>query len=266
MSFKNQGRSRSPPSDEISIFVRPLSVALTPLEEYRLIQIAQGSDHKNANEALATLLRAHSGLVYRLALLCRTQFYKSSLQLHDFVQSGFIGLIKSVRSFDISTGNRLTTYAWPSVLRTMLRELRETGFLIRIKGRELGDKKIKPLAKAVTLASSELSLQQTVPGTDDLTFEDTIGDGEDGLQKTHRILMREILTAIINRCTFSESELFILEHRLLSRLPLTLRQCGSILHMNNQNVSLIEKRLLLKMNRAARRLGLRKFPSSLMDL
>jgi len=255
MSFKKRGSRHSSLSDEIFMFVRPLDTMPTILEEYRLVQIAQSGDRKNADAALTALVRAHSGIVYKLALLCRRQYYGSSLQLHDFVQSGFIGLIHSVRHFDVATGNRLTTYAWKPVLRAMLRELKEAGFLIHIK-----DSEIRPLAKAIALASSELSLQQIIPGTDRLTFEDAIGDNEDSLEKMHRILMREIVMAIMNRCTFSKSELFIIEHRLMSQIPLTQAQCGVILRMTGSNISAIEKRLLSKLHLAARRLGLKKCP------
>ena len=87
------------------------------------ITAAQGGD-KSAMEALVV---ENMGLVRSVAL----KFRDRGTEYEDLVQIGVIGMMKAIRSFDMTRGTAFSTYAVPLIVGEIRRHLRDDG-LIRV--------------------------------------------------------------------------------------------------------------------------------------
>jgi len=81
--------------------------------------------------ALSILMEKNIGLVRGLAL----RFRSRGVEYEDLIQIGSIGMLKAIRSFDISRGNAFSTYAVPLILGEIRRYLRDDG-LIKVGRRQ----------------------------------------------------------------------------------------------------------------------------------
>ena len=104
---------------------------MQPCEKYagnrQLLERAQGGDEKDALAATEELICLNLGLVRSLAL----RFRDRGTEMEDLVQIGTIGMIKAIRSFDLSRGTAFSTYAVPLIVGEIRRHLRDDG-LIRV--------------------------------------------------------------------------------------------------------------------------------------
>lgn len=88
-------------------------------ENYALIARAQTGDE----EALTALLLRNAGLVRSIAL----RYVGRGTELEDLESLGNMGLIKAVRSFDLTRGCAFSTYAVPLIFGEIRRFLRDDG-------------------------------------------------------------------------------------------------------------------------------------------
>lgn len=88
-----------------------------------LISNAQGEDEILAMEALDELIRANQGLLRSIVL----KFRDRGTDIEDLMQIGTIGMIKAVRSFDLSRGTTFSTYAVPLIFGELRRHMRDEG-------------------------------------------------------------------------------------------------------------------------------------------
>ncbi len=88
-----------------------------------LIARAQAGD----GEALERLVVDNMGLVRSVAV----KFRDRGTDLEDLLQIGTMGMMKAIRSFDISRGTAFSTYAVPLIIGEIRRHLRDDG-LIRV--------------------------------------------------------------------------------------------------------------------------------------
>ncbi len=88
-----------------------------------MIARAQSDDPSDADAATEELVRENVGLVRSIAL----KFCGRGCELDDLVQIGTIGMIKAVRSFDLSRGTAFSTYAVPLIMGEIRRHLRDDG-------------------------------------------------------------------------------------------------------------------------------------------
>ncbi len=88
-----------------------------------LIEAAQGGD----KAALERLVIDNMGLVRSLAM----RFRDRGTEAEDLIQIGTIGMLKAIRSFDLSRGTAFSTYAVPLIVGEIRRHLRDDG-LIRV--------------------------------------------------------------------------------------------------------------------------------------
>lgn len=86
-----------------------------------LVEQAQAGDER----AMEQLIHNNSGLVRSIAL----RFRDRGTELEDLMQIGMIGMIKAIRSFDISRGNAFSTYAVPLIIGEIRRHLRDSGMI-----------------------------------------------------------------------------------------------------------------------------------------
>ena len=82
------------------------------------------SQHGDEN-ATAELMAKNAGLVQSIAL----KFIGRGTDLEDLIQIGNIGMLKAIRSFDISRGCVFSTYAVPLIFGEIRRFLRDDGLI-----------------------------------------------------------------------------------------------------------------------------------------
>lgn len=161
-----------------------------------LIARAQSGDE----DAAATLIENNSGLVRSIAV----RFRDRGTEFEDLIQIGTIGMIKAMRSFDISRGTAFSTYAVPLIVGEIRRHLRDDGMIkisrnykklgmmlmrerSRITGAEGREPHIGELAALCGVSIEEAavaldamtpvsSLSESVYGDEGVTLEGTIAD------------------------------------------------------------------------------------------
>ena len=167
-----------------------------------LIYIAQSDDDEAALEATEKLLLANRGLVRSIAL----RFRDRGVEFEDLMQIGTMGMLKAIRSFDLSMGTSFSTYAVPLIFGEIRRHLRDEG-LIKVgryykklgatlmnernrilseEGREarieelaaLCSVRVEEAAAAIDAISPVVSLSDNVYGEEGMTLENTIPDDE----------------------------------------------------------------------------------------
>ena len=167
-----------------------------------LIYIAQSDDDAAALEATEKLLIANRGLVRSIAM----RFRDRGVEFEDLMQIGTMGMLKAIRSFDLSMGTSFSTYAVPLIFGEIRRHLRDEG-LIKVgryykklgaalmnernrilseEGREarieelaaLCSVRVEEAAAAIDAISPVVSLSDNVYGEEGMTLENTIPDEE----------------------------------------------------------------------------------------
>lgn len=90
---------------------------------YALIASAQSGDEASANAATETLIRENIGLVRAAAL----RFRDRGTEYEDLMQIGTIGMLRAIRTFDLSRGLAFSTFAVPLIVGEIRRHLRDEG-------------------------------------------------------------------------------------------------------------------------------------------
>ena len=167
-----------------------------------LLYIAQSDDEQKALEATERLVEANVGLVRSIAL----RFRDRGVEFEDLMQIGTVGILKAIRSFDLSMGTSFSTYAVPLIFGEIRRHLRDEGLIKvgryykklgatlmnernRILSEEGRDPKVEELARlcsvsvedaaaAIDAISPVVSLSDNVYGEEGMTLENTIPDEE----------------------------------------------------------------------------------------
>lgn len=88
-----------------------------------LVEQAQAGDEA----AMERLVIENTGLVRSVAV----RFRDRGTEFEDLMQIGTLGMIKAIRSFDVSRGTAFSTYAVPLIVGEIRRHLRDDG-LIRV--------------------------------------------------------------------------------------------------------------------------------------
>lgn len=157
--------------------------------------------------AAERLMELNMGLVNGIAL----RFRGRGTEMEDLVQIGSIGMLKAIRSFDLSRGTAFSTYAVPLIMGEIRKYLRDDGpvkvsrtqkrlgaQLLRERENIIRDKGYEPqiselaagagvspqeAAAALESASPVHSLSEVISG-DDMPLESVIPSPDDTLGKT----------------------------------------------------------------------------------
>ena len=168
-----------------------------------LILRAQADDEA----AMEELIMLNMGLVRSLAI----RFRDRGTEMEDLLQIGTIGMLKAIRSFDLSRGTTFSTYAVPLIVGEIRRHLRDDGMIKvsrtyrrigvalmnarnRICAEEGRDPTIAELAElcgvtpeeaaiALDATSPVSSLSETVYGEEGITLEGTIADEDNDIDR-----------------------------------------------------------------------------------
>jgi len=163
------------------------------------------------------LVRRNSGLVGGIA----HRFKGRGVEFEDLVQIGTIGMIKAIRSFDLSRGNAFSTYAVPLIIGEIRRFLRDDGIvkvsrlqkrtgaaLMHAREQYIAEHGVEPhleelartvgvspeeAAAALDCASPVRSLSEAI-GDDDFSLEDVLPSSDDEIGKmVEKIALREMI-------------------------------------------------------------------------
>lgn len=95
------------------------------IRHYELIGRAQSADAEVSAPATETLLCENMGLVRNAAL----RFRDRGTEYEDLVQIGIIGMLRAIRTFDLSRGTAFSTFAVPLIVGEIRRHLRDDGMI-----------------------------------------------------------------------------------------------------------------------------------------
>jgi len=226
------------------------------------IELSQQGDKK----ALEELVKVNSGLVWNIV----KRFKGRGYELEDLYQIGVIGLIKSIKRFDMNLEVQLSTYAVPYILGEIKRFIRDDGIIkvsrqtkelaikIRMLQKEYLDKKgedisIFKLANLLEVSKEEIAAaiestnqinsiysNESNSEDDKLQIIDKIANTKDEYSK---LLDNITLKEIINKLDERERKIILLRFYKEQ----TQSQVGKILGITQVQVSRIEKKVLEKM-------------------
>ena len=174
--------------------------------------------YKNGDDSAAEkLMKLNSGLVTGAA----SSFSGRGVETEDLIQIGSIGMLKAIRSFDLSRGTAFSTYAVPLIIGEIRKYLRDDGLIkvSRLKKRDgarllrererfisenMREPRIEELASlcGMTAEDAAVALEASSPvrslsepvNDDDATLESMIPGRDEGIERAvDRIALREAI-------------------------------------------------------------------------
>ncbi len=273
--------TRHPPErakDSLHMYLREINrfPMLQPEEE---VELARRVRDTGDPDAAFRLVSSHLRLVVRIAMDFQRRWMQSVL---DLVQEGNVGLVRAVSKFDPEKGIKFSYYATFWIKAYILKFIMDNWRMVKIGTTQTQRKLFYNLNKerqqlvaqgydpdAAMLAerlnvtpeqivemeqrldSSDMSLdaplnEEDSGGASRMDYlpalgpgiEETLGNGE----ISH--LVRERLQSLLP--SLNDKEQYILERRLLSDDPVTLREIGDSFSITRERVRQIEARLLQK--------------------
>lgn len=225
---------------------------------YELLRAAKSGDEESCEK----LINENSGLIWSIV----RRFLGRGTDAEDLYQLGCMGLLKAIRGFDESLGNKFSTYAVPKIageIRRFLRDdgtvkvsrrLKETNQKIRIAREELiktlgREPALSELSKHTGLTAEEIAQAEYATGTADSLDRETNDDGQtlesmlgdDGIEE--KILEHISLSQAVSR--LSERDRMVILLRFFKNL--TQDKTAKILNISQVQVSRIERAALAKL-------------------
>jgi RNA polymerase sigma-32 factor len=251
---------------------------LTPEEEFQLAVRYRKYNDIEASQKLVT-----SNLRFVVWVAFEYQFY--GMTLLDLVQQGNIGLMMAVKKFDPYRGYRFISYAiwwirayiqdfiiknWSLVRIGTTPAQKRLFYKIGRVRKELesegeNEKKYDYLAKELDvskrdviemeqrMSSEDLSLDVSVDGDGELTHLDLLQDDrlnqeEMLVQKEEKRIREQKVHNAMKR--LNQNEIYVINNRVMSDEPLTLREIGNHLMLSKERVRQIENEALKKLKKA----------------
>jgi len=256
---------------------------LTSEEEFALaVRLKKFNDLEAAEKLIVSNLR----FVVKIA----HEYRNYGVKLPDLIQEGNIGLMHAVKKFDPYRGYRLISYAvwwirayiqnfviksWSLVkigttqaqrklffklgqarkrLETMAErnpEFAEIAETLGVKAHEIEEMDMR-------MSNRDLSLDAAVSEDGDSTHMDfLVYEGEDQeeslIRKEEKDLVQQNIAGALS--TLSEKESFIIKHRVMADVPLTLQEIGDKYNITRERARQIEKQALKKLRLSIPYLG-----------
>jgi RNA polymerase sigma-32 factor len=264
--------------DGLHLYIREISrfPLLKPDEEFHLARRVREHDD---SEAAFRLISSHLRLVVKIAMDFQRRWMQNVL---DLIQEGNVGLMRAVNKFDPEKGIKFSYYAAFWIKAYILKFIMDNWRMVKIgttqtqrklfynlsrERRKLVNEGFDPDAGMLSsrlgvsreqveemeqrLASADLSLDAKMGDNSNaatrMDFLPALGPGlEDGFA-TEEIaaIVRDSITHIAPK--LSEKEAYILNRRLLSDEPVTLREIGERYNITRERVRQVETRLLQKL-------------------
>lgn len=273
---KGHGHGSLVPADPFYLYISKIrhTPSLSHEEEMDLAKLFRETGDK---EAAYKLVTSNLMLVVKIAYEFRTQFQN----MLDLIQEGNYGLLRAVQKFDPFKGVRLSTYASYWIRAYMLKYLLDNWRLVRVgttnmrrkllynlktiqSKLEEGGGDASPRLLAEKFGASEqdvIDIQQSLGASDTSIHQPQGEDGgrellemipsgdndmADDLSK-HEI-MRKFQSAItLFKEKLKPVELDLLEKRILSDTPVTLREIGETHGVTREAIRQQEARLMKRL-------------------
>ncbi len=236
-----------------------------------LLSEAQSENESVADAALERLVEDNSGLVRTIA----RRFVGRGTDEEDLFQIGMIGMVKAVRSFDLSRGTAFSTYAVPLIVGEIRRHLRDDGLIrvgrgykklgatllrersriVQTEGREPGIAELAELC-GVTPEEAAEALDASMPissfsdpttggdSEDALTLESRLPD-EEGAEELLRLEDRIALGQAIGRLTELHRRIILLRYYR----GYTQQETAARLGLNQVKISREEKKIIIQLRK-----------------
>ena len=230
---------------------------------YALIAVAQSEKECEAQQATEPLLVENMGLVRTAA----QRFRERGVEYEDLLQIGTMGMLRAIRSFDLSRGLAFSTYAVPLIVGEIRRYLRDDG-LIRVsrnykklcrelcnkraeilgrEGREAGVEELAALC-GVSREEAAVAMSSATPVTSlsDPVFEEDKGEladrlvDEEGLHESEMLNNKIALREAIARMPALWRKILLLRY-FRDR---TQQQTADALGLTQVKISREEKKIL----------------------
>ena len=236
-------------NDSIGIYIADINryPLLSRDEEYRLAVLWKRRGDLDAAHKLVT---ANLRFVVKIAL----EYRNYGIGLKDLIQEGNIGLMTAVKKFDPDKGVRLITYAAWWIKSHIQEYILKTKGLVKRGAREL--KKTLFYRNALSAAGADTGA--------DFSLDAPINT-EDGAGKTHleriadtaalqeetietaqeQTLLKRNVSSALKR--LNQKEKLVIEKRILSEEPISLREVGASLGLTRERVRQIESAALKKL-------------------
>ncbi len=249
---------------------------LEPEEEVELARRVR--DHGDS-EAAFRIISSHLRLVVRIAMDFQRRWMQNVL---DLIQEGNVGLMRAVNKFDPDKGIKFSYYASFWIKAYILKFIMDNWRMVKIGTTQAQRKLFYNLNRErqklilqgfdpdAALLSERLGVTQDqvvemqqrldagdvsldLPVSDEngsasrMDFLPALGPGvEEGIADSEvSRLVRESIHELIP--SLSEKEVYILEHRLLTDEPATLREIGERYNVTRERIRQLEARLLEKL-------------------
>ena len=251
---------------------------LKPEEEHELAVRFRDTQDK---EAAFKLISSHLRLVVKIAMDFQRRWMQNVL---DLVQEGNVGLMRAVNKFDPDKGIKFSYYASFWIKAYILKFIMDNWRMVKIGTTQvqrklfynLNRERQKLIAQGFDpdaamlserlgvseeqinemdqrLAAGDLSLNAQVGdepgGATRMDFLPALGPGiEDDLASDEMAgILRDRIKTLLPK--LNEKELYILQNRLLTDDPVTLREIGERYNVTRERVRQLEARLLEKIRR-----------------
>lgn len=264
--------------DNLQSYLREVSKfpLLEPEEEVELARRVR--DHGDS-EAAFRIISSHLRLVVRIAMDFQRRWMQNVL---DLIQEGNVGLMRAVNKFDPDKGIKFSYYASFWIKAYILKFIMDNWRMVKIGTTQAQRKLFYNLNRErqklilqgfdpdAALLSERLGVTQDqvvemqqrldagdvsldLPVSDEngsasrMDFLPALGPGvEEGIADSEvSRLVRESIHELIP--SLSEKEVYILEHRLLTDEPATLREIGERYNVTRERIRQLEARLLEKL-------------------
>lgn len=271
-----KARGEVMPRDPLQFYLREIArfPMLAPDEEFEL---ARRVREHNDQDAAFRLISSHLRLVVKIAM----DFHRRWMQnILDLIQEGNVGLMKAVRKFDPDKGIKFSYYATFWIKAYILKYIMDNWRLVKIgttqtqrklfynlnKERQrlqaLGfDPTTRALSESLRVSESEINEMDQRLSRNDMSLDIPMGEDSDSThldflpmlgpgveesfanEQISRLVLKN-LKSIEKK--LNEKERAILNERLLSDSPVTLREIGERFHVTRERVRQVEARLLQK--------------------
>ncbi|XP_022978801.1 RNA polymerase sigma factor sigF, chloroplastic [Cucurbita maxima] len=237
------------------------------------------------------LINANLRMVVHIA----KRYQGRGLSLHDLLQVGSLGLMKSVEKFKQQAGCRFATYAYWWIRQSIRKAIFEHSRTIRLPENVYGllgkvteaknyfvrAGNYKPskeeLAAQVGITVEKLdklqfmsripqSLQQTVWADQDTTFQEITADSEVDTPdiSVERELMRRHIRNLLNVLNSKERQIIRLRFGIEDGKEKTLLEIGNMFGLSKERVRQLESRALYKLKRCCNSQGLGAYTNLLI--
>ena len=270
--------STSSGRDSLRLYLREVGrfPMLKPEEE---LELARRVREYGDKEAAFRLVSSHLRLVVSIAMDFQRRWMQNVL---DLIQEGNVGLVRAVDKFDPEKGIKFSYYAAFWIRAYILKFIMDNWRMVKIGTTQAQrklfynlnrerqqliaqgfDPDVSVLAERLGVEESQIVEMQQRMDSPDTSLDAPLGDETGSATRSDYLpalgpgveesfagreiadLLHEHLREILP--TLSEKEKYILEHRLLTDDPVTLREIGERYNVTRERVRQLEARLLQKL-------------------